>query len=112
MKMHTEEYEELCVITLKGDVAGNETDKLRNETLSRMKDDRVRDFVIDCAEVDFVDSEGLETFLWMQERCAEKLGQVRLAAPRENLSTILNITRLSNRFDAHESIDAAVKSLR
>ncbi len=111
MKIHHEDYDQLTVIKIKGDLISDETDRLRRIAVERM-DERIRDFVLDLSEMEFVDSKGLETLIWLQDQSADRLGQIRLAACQETVLKILEITRLASRFDCHDEIDAAVKSLR
>jgi len=111
MKLSHEDYDQLTVMQIKGDLNADATDEFRKAINARI-DAKIRDFVFDVAEMEFVDSKGLEALLWAQEVCGEKLGQVRLASPRENVAKILEITRLSPRFDCHADVDTAIKSLR
>lgn len=111
MKLSHEDYDELTVMAVKGELEGEETDRFRKAVLERMEA-KVRDFVLDLAELEHIDSGGLETLLWLQDQCAEQLGQVRLAACQEHVTQILQMTRLASRFDAHADVDSAIKSLR
>lgn len=111
MKLTYEDYDQLSVVTLKGDLTLDECDAFEEAVKQRMESE-IRDFVFNLAETDTVDSRGLEAFLWVQAACAERLGQVRLAAASPTLREVLRVTRLAGRFDCHESIDQAVASLR
>ncbi|MFN3168516.1 MAG: STAS domain-containing protein [Phycisphaeraceae bacterium] len=110
MKLSYEDKGPVTVLAIKGDLSVEETDRFQRETLQRMEED-VRDFVLDLASLDFIDSSGLETLLWLQDKCQELLGQVRLAACPEHISKVLEVTRLAGRFDCHPDVPAAVKSL-
>ena len=111
MKITHENYDRITVIGIEGDLTIDELDPFR-----RLLDQRLgaetRDFVLDLSETEFLDSEALETMLWLQEQADERLGQVRLANPNETVQTILSITRLDKHFDTHDDVDAALKSLR
>jgi len=111
MKMMLEDHDQLTVMTFDGDITVDDVAKLRKAASQRL-DDHVRDFVLDVSEVEFIDSQGLETLLWLQDTCAENLGQIRLASPTENVSTILRLTRLASHLACHDGVDAAIKSLR
>ena len=111
MKMTLEDHDQMTVIALDGDLTADDVAKFRKAVSQRLDDD-VRDFVLDVSEVEFTDSQGLETLLWLQDTCAENLGQIRLASPTENMSTILRLTRLASHLECHEDVDAAIKSLR
>jgi len=110
MKLSYEDKGPVTVLSIKGDLSVEETDRFQRETLQRMEEN-VRDFVLDLESLDFIDSSGLETLLWLQDKCQELLGQVRLASCPEHISKVLEVTRLAGRFDCHPDVGTAVKSL-
>ena len=77
MKIAYEDKGPVTVLSIRGDLSLDETDRFQRETLQRM-DQQVRDFVLDLESLDFIDSRGLESLLWLQDKCNELLGQVRL----------------------------------
>ncbi|MEM6334065.1 MAG: STAS domain-containing protein [Planctomycetota bacterium] len=111
MKLEFEQFDQLAVIQISGDFTADDTDRFQRQALEQI-DLNVRDFVLDLSESDYLDSAGLEALLWLQDESAQKLGQVRLASLTEQVATILRITRLDKRFDTHDDVDSAVKSLR
>ena len=111
MKMTFEDYGQTTVMTLHGDLTADEVSMFRKAATERLEQ-QVRDFVLDVANVEFIDSRGLETLLWLQETCAENLGQIRLAGVTANVGTILRITRLAPHLECQDDVDAAVKSLQ
>lgn len=110
MKISHEDQKELTVLTLKGDLTNDEPDRFRRAAIDRL-DARVRDFVIDLEELDGVDSQGLESLLWLQEQCDERLGQVRLASCPDHMQDVLRMTRLDSRFECHQDVANAIESL-
>ncbi|MAE60599.1 MAG: hypothetical protein CMJ49_04480 [Planctomycetaceae bacterium] len=111
MKVSHESYEDVTVVAVKGEITLDEISPLKQLLDEQLARD-ARDFVLDLTEVPFIDSAGLESMLWLQDQAGEKLGQVRIVGPDENVRKILEITRLQHDFDAHEDIDSAIKSLR
>jgi len=111
MKLTHEDQHELTVLTLKGELTGGEPDRLRRAAIERL-DARVRDFVLDLEGLDGIDSQGLESLLWLQDQCADRLGQVRLASCPQHVRDVLRITRIASRFECHDDVGAAVQSLR
>lgn len=67
-------------------------------------------FVVDCSTVRGVDSQGLESLLSLQDKCEESFGVVKLCCLDDTLKKILEITRLTRRFEAFDDLDSAVKS--
>jgi anti-anti-sigma factor len=111
MKITHEDYDQLSVLTIQGDLTADQIDLFRKTVDDRMNAN-TRDFVLDVQAMEFIDSRGLEAILWLQEQTGEKLGQVRLAGLTDNVSTILELTRLTPMLDCHASVELAVKSLR
>ena len=108
MKLSFQDRDQLTVMSVQGDLVG---DQMRKAVLDKLEA-KTRDFVLDLQGMAFVDSEGLETLLWMQDQCADQLGQVRLAACQESVLQILTMTRLASRFDCHDDVESALKSIR
>ena len=111
MKLTDETYDEIAVVSIQGELTVDEIDAFTRK-IDELTDKDVRDFVLDLESLDFVDSRGLETLLWLQESAGERLGQVRLVSPNESMMKILEITRLEHHFDAFDDVDSAVRSLR
>jgi len=110
MKIQAEHRDHQTLMTLRGELTEDTTDEFRREVLEHL-DARTHDCVLDMSHVGFVDSKGLETLLWLQDRCVENLGQVRLACCPETIRTILKITRLDESLTVCPTIDEAVRSL-
>ena len=110
MKITYEDKGPVTVLSISGDLSVDEAARFQRETLQRF-DQNIRDFVLDLESLDFIDSRGLESLLWLQDKCSELLGQVRLAACPDHISKVLEVTRLNTRFDCHPNVDAAVSSL-
>lgn len=111
MKLTHEINGQAAVLTLKGDFTSEHCERFREQATDRLKES-ARDFVLDMGDVEFVDSRGLESLLWLQERCGEQLGQLRLARVQPNVQTILVMTRLATQLDGHADVEGALRSLR
>ncbi len=111
MKITCQHHDQQAVLTLRGELTTDEIDLFRKTMLEQM-DEKTNDFVLDMSHVQFIDSQGLESLLWLQDQCLERLGQVRLAACPDNIQTILRITRLSDTIQSHENIPSAIESLK
>ncbi len=111
MKISTQDYEHVSVMTLSGEFTHDDL-----EQFGRIVTDRcahgIRDVVLDCEHLEFVDSTGLERWLRLQETLGTGGGQLRLVHLDETIKTILTLTRLDLAFETHESVENAVRSLR
>lgn len=111
MKLTQDKQGQVCVLAVKGELTAEDADRF-DRTVHDCFEEQVRDFVIDLSETEVIDSKGLESLLALQDRCADLLGQVRLAATPAVIEQVLHLTRLSGRFDRHETVGAAIQSLR
>ncbi len=111
MKLSYEDHGAITVLTVSGDLTADQVDAFRRSCLDRFASG-VRDVVLDLEYLTFVDSAGLETLLWIIDEVSERGGQLRLVKPDPTVSKILEISRLDRRFNIHESIESAAKSLR
>ena len=111
MPIKTEDYGNVCVITLGGDFTSETTKEVKAATEQRLDQRRQADFVVDFEKVDFIDSEGLETLLWLKRRCEDLFGQIKLINLADNCRKILEITRLEHRFECHADLAGALKTM-
>ncbi|HEX8525310.1 MAG TPA: STAS domain-containing protein [Tepidisphaeraceae bacterium] len=112
MALKCEEYNNVCVVALSGDLTGEVTQELRKTVDERVDHRHVVDFVVDFEKSGFVDSEGLETLLWLKRRSEDLFGQVKLINLDENCRKILEVTRLEHRFECHNDLSGALKTMR
>lgn len=112
MPIRLEEYEHACLLGIDGDLAGENAAELRRIAQEQIESRQVADFIVDFEKCPFIDSEGLETLLWLKRRCEDVFGQLKLACLDDNCRKILEITRLDCRFEIHQEIAAALKMMR
>lgn len=112
MKLTCQDHGDVTVMRIIGEFTVDEAHHVEQAAQQRIDEGRGRDIVVDCSALEFIDSRGLEVLIWLQDRCAEHLGQMRLAGLSDHLRTVLEMTRLAPRFECHDEIESAVKSLR
>ena len=112
MAVKCEDYGNVCVMALTGDFSGEVTQEARKAVDERIDGKHIVDFVVDFEKSGFVDSEGLETLLWMKRRCEDLFGQIKLVHLDENCRKIMEMTRLEPRFECHDDLNAALKTMR
>ncbi|MBL4702170.1 MAG: STAS domain-containing protein [Phycisphaeraceae bacterium] len=111
MKCFFDEIGHACALQLKGEFTADHVDSFRRSVLGHLDEHRVADFIVDCSELEYVDSQGLESLLWLTDLCAERLGQIRLVRLSEPIKTVLHITRLAGRLPVHDDVNSALASL-
>jgi anti-anti-sigma factor len=112
MPVKCEEYNQVCVMSIDGDFAGEGVAPVRKAFEERVEQRQIVAFVVDMEKSGFLDSEALELLLTMKRRCEDLFGQVKLAALDENVRKILEITRLGSKFECHPDLLAALKTMR
>lgn len=109
MKIKTQDYNDVTVVQLQGEMDEDFVDLFQN-TITEIVSRRKTGIVLDMNDVAFIDSLGLERLLWARDHCHENTCQLRLAGLDENCIKILEITRLINEFDRYTELAEAVKS--
>lgn len=110
MKLKTQDYNDLTVVELQGELAADLVDMMKN-TMRDLVAKKKLGIVLDLSNVSFIDSKGLECLLWLRDYCRENSCALKLAALNENCGKILEITRLEKEFDSYSELTQAVKSL-
>ncbi len=111
MNIRCDDYDHVSVLSVSGEFNTDSVDAFRSQVDERLQR-KVRFFVVDLQQTTFLDSKGLETLVWVQEQCDERLGTVRLCNPDETCRKILQVTRLDARFDVFADVAEAVKTMR
>jgi len=109
MKVRTQDYNDVTVVELQGELDGDSTELFQNTITGIVGGDKLG-IVLDMSGVGFVDSQGLEQLLWLRDCCSENKCELRLAGLDEVLTKILEITRLENEFERYAELAEAVKS--
>jgi len=109
MKIKVQDYNEVTVVELQGELDGDFAEMLEN-TITDIVKNRKTGVVIDMSGVGFIDSQGLEQLLWSRDYCNDNKRAMRLAGLDENCIRILEITRLADEFDHYAELAEAVKS--
>src|SRR5947207_2393989 len=112
MSIKCDEYNQVCVLQPSGDLSGEVSEEARKKVEEEIDGKQIVDFVVDLEKCGFIDSEGLETLLWMKRKCEDLFGQIKLANLDENCRKILEITRLEHRFECHADLAGALKTMR
>jgi len=109
MRINSQDYNDVTVIELQGDVDGDITDSVKDLVTSVVAGNRSR-IVLDMSNVSSIDSQGLELLLWVRQYCQQNKTQLKLAGLDENIEKILEITGLQTDFDRHPELAEAVRS--
>lgn len=111
MKLSYEDHDRITVLTVSGELTADQTDPFRRSIQDRFEAG-IRHVVLNMEYLTYVDSAGLEALLWAMDEASSRGGHLRLVAPDLTVKTILRVTRLERRFNIHDTIESAAKSLR
>ncbi len=109
MRIHRQDYNDVTVIELQGELDGEVAEPLKSAITEAIANQRMG-LVVNMSDISFVDGQGLELLLWVRDYCRQNKTQLRLAGLDENCAKILEITRLHDEFDCHAELAEAVKS--
>jgi len=111
MPTTAENYGNLTVVAVQDGLDSENSSQFR-EVLSERLQAGARWFVIDFSKAHSLDSEGLETLLWLLDTTKAAGGNVKAAELDKNLQKIFEMTRFDRKMELFGSIHDAVKSLR
>jgi anti-sigma B factor antagonist len=110
MGVKTAMHGEVAVITPEGTLwGGDETSKLK-ETIDDLVTKGNSRLVIDLGSVNHLNSTALGLLVSTHTNYAKRGGAVKLARVEKRISNILLITKLAMVFEAHSTVDEALKS--
>lgn len=112
MNITAESYAHAVMLNLKGELVEDSIASFMKVVEHQLENKDVIDIVLNMEEVPFIDSTVLECLLDLQDRLAERLGQVKMANIDENIRKILEITRLESTFEVYKDISEAVKAVQ
>ena len=112
MNISPENHGHAALLDLKGELTQDVIDDLRKAVDRQLESEDVIDVLLNLEKVPFVDSAALEYLLDLQDRLAQRLGQVKLVRPDENVRKILEMTRLLTAFEVFDDVAEAVKAIR
>ena len=90
-----------AVLTVRGELDAYSAPGLEDQ-ISRLVGEQVNEVVLDLAQTGFLDSSGLRAILTAQRRLGENGGEMRLRAPSEPVTRLLEITGLTDHFALEE----------
>ena len=109
MRINTQDYNDVTVVELQGELDGDFVEFFRN-TITEIISKQKAGVVMDMSGVGFIDGLGLEQLLWAKDYCNENRCELRLAGLDENCRKIMEITRLESEFEHYVELAKAVKS--
>lgn len=110
MGVMTSEDRGVVVVAVQGDLDATTSGDL-SQALDRLLKDGRRRFVLDLAQVKFVDSAGLSTLVRYLKRTRGEGGELHLAGLQGAVRRTFELTRLDRSFDIQADVARAVQAL-
>ena len=111
MNFSFEDHGNTTVLTLSGQLTNDQSDTFRRSCFEKLNKG-TQNIVLNLEHLTLVDSAGLEVLLALRDEISKHNGQLRLVQLDETIQKILEITRLDRRFEVHDSVESAAKTLR
>jgi anti-sigma B factor antagonist len=110
--MHIDERidSDVAVVTLKGDLLGNEDETQLQQKISSLKADGIRKVIVDLGKVNRINSGGISALISTVKAMRTVGGDVRIASLGSHLSDVLVTTRLVQVLDTYETVGRALAS--
>lgn len=111
MNITAESYGRTVLLKINGELTEDALDAFQQAVTHQLATQDVVDIVLDMERAPFIDSAVLEYLLDLQDKLVERLGQVKFVKCDENVTNILEMTRLKNDFELFSDVAEAVKTI-
>jgi anti-sigma B factor antagonist len=112
MQFSAKDVQGVTVISLSGNVLGGPDANALNDQLRSLLDSKKSRVIIDLGEVQFINSSGLGMLIGGMSTMRKGGGELKLARASKKVLTLLEMTKLTNLFDVHETVKSAVGAFK
>lgn len=112
MQFSSKDVQGVTVISLSGNVLGGPDANALNDQLRSLLETKKTKVIIDLGEVQFINSSGLGMLIGGMSTMRKGGGELKLARASKKVLTLLEMTKLTNLFDVHETVKAAVGAFK
>lgn len=110
MKLTTEKKGDVLIFALKGKIMGGPESAQFHEQLKQAIARGERKVILDLGGVEWMNSSGLGLLISGFTTLRNSGGEMKLARSTDKIQSLLVITKLNTVFEAHDTIEAALKS--
>src|SRR5215475_5309760 len=112
MLVRPRRLDDVVILDLSGRITIGEGTVMLRDTIQKFLDCGDRKFLVNLADVDYIDSSGLGEFVTAFTTVRNEGGQLKLLNLTRRIHDLLQITKLLTVFEAFDSETAALKSMR
>jgi anti-sigma B factor antagonist len=105
MELHAGECDRPTVVALRGELDVAEATSVSAALTTIAGGDRA--VIVDLAGLEFIDSSGIAALVLVRAQARRAGGDLLLAAPRDQVTRVLTLTRLIDVFSVHASVGQA-----
>lgn len=102
----TETYDHGTIIALAGEIDLVSADRFYEDVMTAARTPGAR-VVLDCRELDFIDSSGLRALIKCYKASRQLDSHIVVAAPRDRVAQILHLTGIDRRLSVYPSLAEA-----
>lgn len=110
MKLTHRELDGIVILEPKGKIMGGPDATALHDQIHELIAQKKLKVVIDLSKVDWMNSTGLGILIAGLTTMRDNQGELKLAAVTEKIESLLTITKLVTVFEAHDTVEDAVKS--
>jgi anti-sigma B factor antagonist len=100
---------DVMIVVCTGRIVYRDEAAVLSDRVARLMPD-FRQLVLDLSGVEMVDSAGLGEFVVLHKQAAASRCSIRLAAPRNHVRRVFELTRLASVFEVHSTVEQAIGS--
>ncbi len=108
MEMTTKKTDAALIVSIKGRIDGEYPMQVRRHLSEWL--DEYPFIILDCQELEYIDSSGLGALLFVLRKALEKGGDIRIAAPVPAVMMVLELTRTEKIFQVSDTVEDALAS--
>jgi anti-sigma B factor antagonist len=112
MKLTDREIDNVVILEPRGKIMGGPDASLLHDKLYELIENDKKRVVIDLAGVEWMNSTGLGILISSVTTLRNHNGELKLANVTDKIQSLLTITKLVSVFDAHDSVESAIKSFK
>ena len=112
MKLTDREIDNVVILEPRGKIMGGPDASLLHDKLYELIENDKKRVVIDLAGVEWMNSTGLGILISSVTTLRNHDGELKLANVTDKIQSLLTITKLVSVFDAHDSVESAIKSFK
>lgn len=108
MHYNIKEYNDVTVISVKGNLMGGPETVAIHEKVKELIDNNVKKIVIDLAKVKWMNSSGLGTMMGCLTSLKNANGELKLSGVAEKVKSLFMMTKLITIFETYDTVEEAV----